>query len=67
MPQAYLVKVAKDNKMSLAEVEGVWNRAAKAAGEKAPYGVITNVFKAMIKERLAKSSGKAPARKTKSK
>ena len=64
MPQAYIAKVAKENKMSLAEVEGVWSRAAKAAGEKAPYGVITNVFKAMIKERLAKSSG-TPAKKKK--
>lgn len=56
MSHAYIAKVAKENKMTLGETEGVWNRAKKAAGEKAPQGVITNVFKAMIKERLAKSS-----------
>lgn len=63
MPQAFVEKTAKEEHMSTKEAEGVWDRAKKAAGNKADYGIITNIFKSMMNERGQKKAGKSKQHK----
>lgn len=68
MVPTYVIRLSKEYHMSISEAESVWKKAVKASKEssknKEPSpALISNIFKAMMKERGDKTKGKSVKKK----